>query len=146
MTSLILIALSLLSQRPFEIPKTSTWQLYEPSIRVDLDTLKYTEFALDSPEGVVASFYASRIRGDDKWQEALLPVTKRSKNEASDLTYKLDKMSRWKLRGVHLVGRQDKSPTQVGIKILFIFDEKVGFDEGEVRLIDGRWYFTTPPT
>lgn len=146
MLALIAITFSILSQSPFEVPKTETWQLYSPSIRVDLDSMKYTEFGLDSPEAVVAYFYASRIRGDGKWQDALPPLAKRSKRVAESLDYKLEKMTHWQLKGVRLVGRQDAGVGKVAIKILFFFEDKTDFDEGEVELIDGRWYFTRPPT
>ncbi|MBI2901622.1 MAG: hypothetical protein HYY17_15675 [Planctomycetes bacterium] len=122
------------------------WEDYVEPPMYDAEKVKDLAPGLDSPEAAVVHFYASRIRGDEKWKEALPPREKWDKS----LERKLAKMEKWVFKKMQLVGRKKVGEDEWYVKIYMEVEiegkKDSGKDTATVRRIEGKWYVARPPT
>jgi hypothetical protein len=135
---------------PFTPPKTGPagsdgWEPYVKPLTLKKDTVKGVAPGHGSPEAAVVHFYASRLRGDDRYKEVLPPGWEQS----GMLRRKLDKMSSWTFHEVTLLKRK-KIELGYWIKLRMTIGyrgrTKTGTDGATVNRINGKWYVTRPPT
>lgn len=100
-----------------------------------------------TPEGALLHFYASRMRGDDRWEEVMIPERGRR------LERKLKELATWRFLEVKLVARTvpPDMPDWVRIKLAFRIEVRPGkVDSGEddagVQQVDGAWRVGRIPT
>ena len=121
------------------------WEPYVKPLTLKKDTARGVAPGHGSPEAAVVHFYASRIRGDDRYKEVLPPGWEQS----GMLRRKLGKMSTWTFHEVTLLKRK-KIDHGYWIKLRMTIGyrgrTKTGTDEASVNRINGKWYVTRPPT
>lgn len=134
----------------FTPPKTGPagpdgWEPYVKPLTLKKETVKGLAPGHGSPEAAVVHFYASRLRGDDRYKEVLPPGWEKS----STIRYKLEKMSTWTFHEVTLLKRK-KIEGGYWIKLRMTIGyrgrTKTGTDGATLNRIDGKWYVTRPPT
>ncbi|MCJ8290292.1 MAG: tetratricopeptide repeat protein [Crocinitomicaceae bacterium] len=82
------------------------WNFYDdPDVIDATNALLFTEFSNDDPESMVNYFYASRIRGDEKWRDVLQPESQWSDR----LKYSLAKYEKWNFVNFRLVKKKRHS-------------------------------------
>ncbi|MCP4810235.1 MAG: hypothetical protein GY913_24085 [Proteobacteria bacterium] len=83
------------------------WKTYATPVTVSADMKP----GHDSPEAAVASFYASRLRGDEDWKALL-------EDEPSEsMERKLAKLESWAWRAVSLTARRSRSKGRFYVRI-----------------------------
>lgn len=97
-----------------------------------------------TPEDAVVHFYASRIRGDGRWEE-VVPA------ERSDvLVRKLEKLAGWRIRTLRLVARKARGGGRYYVKVALDVEREgrpIAFrDDVTVERHADRWWVTRPPT
>ena len=95
---------------------------------------------------MVNYFYASRIRGDEKWKNVLQP-----ENEWSDrLKYSLEKYEKWKFTNFHLVKKKRYSEAGWWIGVYFEIEVNGktdgGNDEVTMEFNGSEWIIVGLPT
>ncbi len=120
------------------------WQFYIDAPTWDAAAAADLAPGGDSPEAAVVHFYASRLRGDTRWEEAL-PA------ERSDtLVRKLERMDGWEIRTARLVARKQRSPGRWYVKValdLVREGKEVAFrDDVTVEREGDRWVVARPPS
>lgn len=132
----------------FTVPDTfeaaDGWQFYIDAPTWDATNVADLAPGFDTSEAAVVHFYASRIRGDGRWEEAL-------PTERGDvLLRKLERMDAWEIKTLRLVARKPRSPKRWYVKVTLdlVRDGKpVAFrDDVTVERIDQRWVVTRPPS
>lgn len=100
--------------------------------------------AAETPSEVVAVFYDSRIRGDDRWKEVLVP------EPSGRLERSLKRIEDWTFIEFEVVGEEPSSSGGVWVKVRFTIeidgDRDSGTDEVELKQVDGRWRISDIPT
>ncbi|MCP4216990.1 MAG: hypothetical protein GY765_20235 [bacterium] len=121
------------------------WQDYVDPPMLDKGTVKDLKPGQGSPEAAVVHFYASKVRGDEAYNDVLLPLEKRARK----LTHTMEKSKDWKFLKFQLKGKKKLEGNRYWIKIYFELSIKGktdgGEDEAQVRFIDGKWYVYTVP-
>ncbi|MFN7142678.1 MAG: hypothetical protein ACK4YP_02800 [Myxococcota bacterium] len=120
------------------------WQFYIDAPTWDGASVADLAPGTTSPEAAVVHFYASRIRGDTRWEE-VLPA------ERTDLlARKLARMDGWAIRNLRLVARKQRSPARWYVKValdLVRDGKEVAFrDDATVEREGERWVVARPPT
>lgn len=97
-----------------------------------------------SPEAAVTHFYASRIRGDERWREVLVA------KPSGRLDRTLAELDGWKFRSFRLVGRKDKSEAAAWVKVWFEIEAGGGVDSGTdevgVVKVGNEWRIDSVPS
>jgi tetratricopeptide (TPR) repeat protein len=123
------------------------WVNYKEKLRVDpAYAIALTAFE-NTIESKILFFYASKMRGDERWKEVLPEEDRYS----SRLKYDLEKYTRWKFLEVKLVAKKKVSETKYWVKIFMKIEVNGKTDEGqdevEIRkTADGTWIITDLPT
>jgi len=132
----------------FTVPDTfeaaDGWQFYIDAPTWDATNVADLAPGCDTPEAAVVHFYASRIRGDRRWEEAL-------PSERGDmLVRKLERMDTWEIKTLRLVARKQRSPTRWYVKValdLVRDGKEIAFrDDVTVERVDQRWVVARPPS
>ncbi len=122
------------------------WEVYSNPLVLNKGNVKGLSPGTGSPEAAVVHFYASKIRGDDCFKQ-VLPA---GRTKDSRLGRNLEKMADWKFIEVKLVSRKKRYTERYWIRVEMKIEIKgkvdTGMDEATVRIIDGQWYVTDPPT
>lgn len=98
-----------------------------------------------SPEAALVHFYASLIRGDERWKEVAHP------EGLGELQETLEEIASWKFLKVRLVGKQqadtDGDTLWIRVEMTIEVDGETdaGVDEATVQKIDGSWYVVEIP-
>lgn len=121
-------------------PDKDGWEVHETPIVVKPENVKDLAPGQDSLEAAVVHFYASRLRGDRRYEE-VLPTP-----QSESLKRKLAKMEKWRFFEVRILGRKKESENKSGFRMFLRLEEEEGTDSGEVERIDGKWYVMRPPT
>lgn len=122
------------------------WNFYEdPEVIDKSNASDFMDFSADDPESMVKYFYASKIRGDEKWKDVL-----QSESEWSDrLKYSLAKYEKWNFTSFHLVKK--KRHSESGWWIAAYFEIEVnghkdgGTDEVSLQFNGSEWIITEVP-
>lgn len=129
----------------FEIPKTATtkegWEVYENGLTVNEEMAP----GADSPEAAVAHFYASLMRGDEKYLDVLPPRD----GWSDSLKRKMKEVLSWKFVEVRMERRKidkDRAVIKLWMKIEFDGKSDSGTDDIEVEKAGGKWIVVRPPT
>lgn len=122
------------------------WNFYEdPDVIDQTNASVFTDFSTDNPESMVEYFYASKIRGDEKWKDVLQPEDKWS----SRLKYSLDKYENWKFVNFHLVKKKRHSESGWWIAVYFEIEyngrKDGGTDEVSLQFNGSEWVITEVP-
>nr|NQU93582.1 hypothetical protein [Bacteroidota bacterium] len=122
------------------------WTDCTPPVLIDsLTAIQINDYE-NSPESIVAYFYASQIRKDNKWDEVITPMQKRS----DVLIEKLNAYVEWNFKKVRLISKCEYSPGQMWIRIFMEvgFNGQIESGEDDVSLtkVDGRWVIASVPT
>lgn len=100
----------------------------------------------NTPEGVVAYFYASKIRDDQNWEKVVPKVPQQSNR----MIRKLIKYKKWKFLKYKFVSKKEKGEDKVEIKIFMEIEingkKDSGKDDVLVEKIKGKWTITNIPT
>lgn len=137
--------------RDFTVPAVNAadgegWEVYSNPLVLNKENVKGLSPGTGSPEAAVVHFYASKIRGDDCFNQ-VLPAD-RKKYPRVDRSLK--RMADWKFIEVKLVSRKKKYTERYWIRVEMKIEIKgkvdTDMDEARVRIINGQWYVTEPPT
>ena len=97
---------------------------------------------LGPPEAAVVKFLASRVRGDERWREAMAPGAGGERA--------LAEWAEWQVRRFQLRGRQRVGEGAMRVSAWFEIEVDGATDEGEdefeLALVDGVWRILRPPT
>lgn len=133
----------------FDAPETfeaeDGWQFYTNAPAWDLPAVAELFPGDATPEAAVVHFYASRMRQDLRWEDVLPAV------RSDQLVRKLAKMDAWKVLGLRLVARKQRSDRRWYVKVhldLLRADGKeiVFRDDATVEREGERWVVARPPT
>ncbi len=131
---------------PATEPAENGWEQYESSPTITSENADGIRPGTGSPEAAVAHFYASRIRGDQAWEEVLPEEGDRS----DMLLRKLQRMADWRYASMALVARKPKSQQRFYVRVALEVEAagklKTAQNEVTVQLIDERWLVMRPPT
>jgi len=133
---------------PYSAPQTQEgddgWLNYVDAPETGPDDAGSLNPAPGSAEAAVVKFLASRMRGDDAWEDAL--VTERS----SRLERKIAEWDEWKIEGFQLRGRKPARGDGVYVKVFFRIsidgDSDSGTDEFEVVPEGDEWRIASIPS
>ena len=99
---------------------------------------------LGTPEAAVVKFLASRVRGDERWREALATPLEPTAERA------LAEWAQWQVQRFQLRGREAAGEGRMRVSAWFeiAVDGSVddGEDEFELTRADGVWRIVRPPT
>jgi len=122
------------------------WEQYQASPTITSENAQGVSPGTSSPEAAVAHFYASRIRGDEAWQEVLPEEDQRS----DTLRRKLERMADWHYTSMALVTRKPKSQQRFYVRVALELEiagrHQAVQNEVTVQLIGDRWLVMRPPT
>lgn len=122
------------------------WEAYVDPPVLDEQSSRDLSPGTDSPEAAIVHFYASRIRGDEKYLEALPPREKWS----DSLKRKIDQISKWTFKKAQIVARKKNGGASFYVKVYLEVEvdgkKDSGKDTATVEKIDGKWYVVRPPT
>jgi len=142
----VLSAMAFDYSAPETTPGEKGWELYVNPPKFDQETAKGISTGNGSPAAVVTSFYLSKLRGDEDYNDVLLPSEKRSRK----LLRTLERTKDWKYVEFQLVGQKNIEGNRYWVKISIKveIDGKIdgGTDEAQVRYINGRWIVYTVPS
>ncbi len=132
----------------FTIPETfdaaDGWQFYTEAPTWDASAAALLSPGGASPEAAVVHFYASRIRGDQKWEEALPTI------RSAALTRKLERMADWQIHTLRLVARKQRGSGRYYVKVALDITrdgKSVAFrDDATVEREGERWVVARPPS
>ncbi len=122
------------------------WETYVETAEVVPDTAADVAPGGVSPEAAVAHFYASKMRGDERWLEVFPPEDEWE----GLLERKLAKMKDWGYEGLRFLARKPKSRDRYWVKVGL--DVRLGerlksiSNEVTVQERDGSWVVIRPPT
>ena len=131
---------------PEAVEGENGWWTFTSTAELTVDNAAGVAPGGGSPEAAVAHFYASRIRGDERWREVLPPE---SEWDVS-LPRKLAKMEPWGFEGLRFLQRKPKSRGRFWIKVGL--DVRLGerlksvVNEVTVQSRGDGWVVTRPPT
>lgn len=120
------------------------WLEYVAAARLDPSSARGVLPGDVSAEAAVTHFYASRLRGDQRWREVLAsPPSERLERNLADL-------ETWKFHSFELVGRKERAPGSLWLRVRFEIEVDGARDEGTdevgVREVDGRWRIESVPS
>lgn len=140
--------LAALTTIPYTPPAAATpdergWEAYEDAPVVDAATAKSINPTMDTPEGAVVRFLASRVRGDGEWKGAMVA-------DPSDRTLRqLQQWEEWTLERFQLRARKAKDDGTAWIRVYFEISFNGRSDEGEyefeVMREGDEWRVVSPP-
>jgi hypothetical protein len=120
------------------------WEIYVGETAVTRGAAELMTPGTVSPEAAVMHFYASLIRGDQRYEEVLVP--ERSKK----LEQKLARVLGWTFHEVRLKRRKASGEGEMWIKVYYDLEiggeRESGTDDVGVERIDGQWYVSSVPT
>jgi len=145
MKYLIAIFLSLIITNAFS-QSDYKWEEFEDPLMIDKTNAKKVKKYENTPESVVTYFYASRIRGDNKWEKIIPPEAERSDR----LERKLETYAKWNITKFHLVSKTEYEKNKYWVKVYFEIEingkTDSGTDEATVILKNGKWIISSVPT
>jgi hypothetical protein len=129
---------------PFSQPGEDGWETSPPAAMVDAPKAEWLNPVPDSPEAAVVKFLASRVRGDDAWQGAMV-------SSPSDRAKRsLDEWADWELTRFQLRGKKETGPDAYYVRTYFEIavegDTDEGEDEFEVVREGGGWRVAGVPS
>lgn len=133
-------------QAPLAEAGEGDWEAYDHPAALSPDIAGDVAPGGGSPEDAVAHFYASRMRGDDRWQEVFPPP----EEWPGLLERKLAKMAGWGFEGLRFLGRKPKSRNRYYVRVEL--DVRSGerlksvTNEVTVQEREGSWLVVRPPT
>lgn len=122
------------------------WNFYEDPDLIDATNASvFNTFKKDDPESMVEYFYASKIRGDEKWKNVL-----QSENQWSErMKYSLRKYENWNFTTFHLVKKKRHSGSGWWIAVYFEIEvngeKDGGTDEVSLQFNGSEWIITEVP-
>lgn len=127
-------------------PRGDGWEAYVDAPIHDATNVAELAPGTLSPEAAVIHFYASRIRGDERYLEVMPPPEQRHPVVAR----KLAKMAAWSFEQVKLVARsergRDKFYIKIALTIRFRDKTKAFTDDVTVQQSAEQWLVVRPPT
>lgn len=134
---------------PYTPPATEAasdgWHRYVNAPMVDRAAAKNVNPTpdADSPEAAVVKFLASRARGDDAWQGAMVSdLSGRAKRALAE-------WDEWQLQRFQLRARKEPRPNEAYIKVFFEISVKGDTDDGEddfeLMREGNEWRISRPP-
>lgn len=150
-TFLIVFALPAIAawaQEEFEIPKTTRdkkgWDVYDKPITIEAGNAKHIVPGNESPEAAAAHFFASQVRGDEKFK--LVLGERPSKRVLSALkTYE-----QWRFSQVEIRARKNDGKGKVAVRIFMKIKidkkEDSGEDEVELKRTGNKWHIVSLPS
>ncbi len=128
---------------PASQPSGDGWETYPAAAMVDGEAARHLNPIPDSPEAAVVKFLASRVRGDDAWEDAMVASPSDRARRA------LDEWQEWELSRFQLRGKKETSADSYYVKTYFEIavdgDTDEGEDEFEVVREGGGWRVSSPP-
>ena len=122
------------------------WEMYGNAARFTVESVADVTPDNDTPEAAVIHFFASRIRGDDAWEDVVPDEGERS----AYLQRSLEQYRDWRFLALELMGRNAQEDGSYWIKIYmeisFQGEVETGTDTVEVHFLDGRWVLTRVPS
>jgi hypothetical protein len=122
----------------------SGWLEYVDAAPLDRSSARGVAPGDASAEAAVTHFYASRLRGDERWREVL------TSPPSARLERGLAELQSWKFHSFQLVARKERAPGSLWVRVRFEIevdgDRDEGTDEVGVRLVDGRWRIESVPS
>ncbi len=119
---------------------------YETPVLIDHTNADSITSFENTPASVVTFFYASKIRGDARWEEVLPKEAERSER----LKRKLLTYQTWKITQFKLLGKTEYAKEKLWLKIFMEIEYQGRKDSGEddvtIEYIDGTWVITSIPT
>lgn len=111
---------------------------------VDRSAAAALDPVLGTPEAAVVKFLASRVRGDERWREALAAPLDPAAERA------LAEWAQWQVQRFQLRGRETTRDGRVRVSAWFEIAVEGTVDDGEdefeLALADGVWRIVRPPT
>ena len=122
------------------------WNYYkDPDVIDRTNASVFTEFSTDDPESMVMYFYASKIRGDEKWKDVLQPESQWSER----MKYSLEMYEKWNFVNFYLVSKKRHSESGWWIKCYFEIEvngeKDGGKDEISLKFNGKEWIITKVP-
>lgn len=132
---------------PYTPPATTDagdgWSSYVEAPLVDKKNANGLDPVLDTPEGAVVKFLASRVRGDRVWRKAMVSNLSESAEGA------IEEWNEWSLEKFQLRGRREVDPNRLWIRAYFEIkvggSSDSGEDEFDVRRESDGWKIVQPP-
>jgi len=119
---------------------------YENASFINIANANQIDSYENSPGSVVVYFYASMIRGDEKWKKVMIPEKKWSEV----LKSKMEDYRQWKFHQFKLVKKQKAAENRYWIEVFmeieFKGEKDSGNDDVTVEKIKGKWRITSVPT
>lgn len=145
---LVLCPGAVLSQSDFAPPATQAgedgWAIYQDAPAIDKSTARGLTPSLDTAEGVVVAFLASRIRGDRDWRATRAADPGRKGKKA------FNTWDDWTLTSARLVSRKDRGENRayirVNLALLIDGEAEGGEDDFEVVREGNGWRIKSPPS
>lgn len=124
-------------------------QIFKSPMEITAENAQEVTSFENEPGSLVQYFFASRIRGDEKWKEVCQPEGQMSER----MKYSLDKYDNWKFTKFHLVSKEEASPGKWWVKVYFAIEierngkiiRDDGQDEATVREWNGKFIITEVP-
>jgi hypothetical protein len=119
------------------------WHRYVDAPIVDQAAAENLDPTPDSPEAAVVKFLASRARGDDAWQGAMVSnLSNRAKRALAE-------WDEWQLQRFQLRARKEPRPNEAYVKAFFEISVKGDTDDGEddfeLMREGNEWRISRPP-
>jgi len=136
---------------PATRPGDDGWEMYLDAQTLTPQTAAAFRPGFETPEAALLSFYASRMRGDDDWKQALAAEGNPAfaDGDLKRLGRKLEKAKDWKYLEVRLIGKKPNDEelyVKVFMKIAIGSEVEDGTDEATLVQVGGRWYVLAIPT
>lgn len=118
------------------------WDAYVGAPMVDRAAAEGLDPPPETPEAAVVKFLASRLRGDDAWQGAVVP------NPTDRARRGLAEWDEWQLERFQLRGRSELQAHEVRVRVFFEIsvDGDTAEDEFEVTLEGNEWRIVRVPS
>lgn len=120
------------------------WESYVEPMMIDAQTAAGLTPAPDSPEAAVVRFLASRIRGDDAWQDAMVDDPGRKTRKA------LKTWKGWRLNAAQIQSRKmrgaDRGYVRVWVDLTIDGKSETGSDDFSVRREGDGWRISEVPS
>lgn len=120
------------------------WQEYVDPARIDSAAARGLKPALDTPEGAVMRYLASRLRDDRDWKSAMVDDPDRKAKKA------LKKWRDWTLNAAQLKARKFRGENRAYVSVWMDFtisgDNDSGTDDFTVVRQGDEWRVASPPS
>lgn len=131
---------------PSTSPGDDGWLVYVDAATYTAENVADLAPGTSTAEAAVVHYFASRVRGDQRFREVLAPAEHASRWQEEGIA----QHDEWSFNSFRLVGRKDNPDGQTWIRVFFeiTFGDRTdsGTDECTVQQIDGQWFVIDVPT